>query len=173
VAWVADIYPWSRSYLDVYDHFGLLRERADYAHCIHLDATDRERMADTGTAMSFCATSNLFLGSGLFDLRPRMSCGVRVGLGTDVGGGTTLSMLRTMEESYKVCQLAGQSLSPMQAFYPRDPWRRGRALSRRPHRQLRHRQGSRLRGPRSGGDATSCPAHGAHHVTRRADCSRS
>ncbi|MET0682099.1 MAG: guanine deaminase [Casimicrobiaceae bacterium] len=117
VAWVADIYPWSRSYLDVYDHFGLLRERAVYAHCIHLDATDRKRMADTGTAMSFCATSNLFLGSGLFDLRAAHECGVRVGLGTDVGGGTTLSMLRTMEESYKVCQLAGQSLSPMQAFY--------------------------------------------------------
>ena len=117
VAWVADIYPWSRSYLDVYDHFGLLRERAVYAHCIHLDATDRKRMADTGTAMSFCATSNLFLGSGLFDLRAAHECGVRVGLGTDVGGGTTLSMLRTMAESYKVCQLAGQSLSPMQAFY--------------------------------------------------------
>ena len=117
VAWVADIYPWSRSYLDVYDHFGLLRERAVYAHCIHLDATDRKRMADTGTAMSFCATSNLFLGSGLFDLRAAHERGVRVGLGTDVGGGTTLSMLRTMAESYKVCQLAGQSLSPMQAFY--------------------------------------------------------
>jgi len=67
--------------------------------------------------MSFCATSNLFLGSGLFDLGAAHECGVRVGLGTDVGAGTTLSMLRTMEESYKVCQLAGQSLSPMQAFY--------------------------------------------------------
>ena len=117
VAWVAELYPWSRSYLDVYDHFGLLRERAVYAHCIHLDAADRKRMADTGAAMSFCATSNLFLGSGLFDLGAAHECGVRVGLGTDVGAGTTLSMLRTMEESYKVCQLAGQSLSPMQAFY--------------------------------------------------------
>jgi len=117
VAWVAELYPWSRSYLDVYDHFGLLRERAVYAHCIHLDAMDRKRMADTGTAMSFCATSNLFLGSGLFNLQAAHECGARVGLGTDVGAGTTLSMLRTMEESYKVCQLAGQSLSPMQAFY--------------------------------------------------------
>jgi guanine deaminase len=67
--------------------------------------------------MSFCATSNLFLGSGLFNLQAAHECGARVGLGTDVGAGTTLSMLRTMEESYKVCQLAGQSLSPMQAFY--------------------------------------------------------
>ena len=76
-----------------------------------------ERMAATGAAMSFCATSNLFLGSGLFDLRAAHAAGVRVGLGTDVGGGTSLSMLRTLDESYKVCQLAGQSLSPLRAFY--------------------------------------------------------
>jgi len=117
VAWVAELYPWSRSYLDVYDHYGLLRPRAVYAHCIHLDAADRQRMAATGAAMSFCATSNLFLGSGLFDARAAHEAGVRVGLGTDVGGGTTLSMLRTLDESYKVCQLAGQTLSPLRAFY--------------------------------------------------------
>jgi len=117
VEWVAALFPWSRSYLDVYDHYGLLCERAVYAHCIHLDTTDRERMAATGAAMSFCATSNLFLGSGLFDLSAARSAGVRVGLGTDVGGGTTLSMLRTMAESYKVCQLAGQTMSPLSAFY--------------------------------------------------------
>jgi len=117
VAWVAEVYPWSRSYLDVYDHYGLLCERAVYAHCIHLDAEDRQRMAATGAAMSFCATSNLFLGSGLFDLAAAHAAGIRVGLGTDIGGGTTLSMLRTMAESYKVCQMAGQTLSPLQAFY--------------------------------------------------------
>jgi len=117
VAWVAELYPWSRSYLDVYDHYGLLRPRAVYAHCIHLDARDRQRMAATGAAMSFCATSNLFLGSGLFDARAAHDAGVRVGLGTDVGGGTSLSMLRTLDESYKVCQLAGQTLSPFRAFY--------------------------------------------------------
>jgi guanine deaminase len=117
VAWVAELYPWSRSYLDVYDHYGLLRERAVYAHCIHLDATDRQRMAATGAAMSFCATSNLFLGSGLFDAHAAHEHGVRVGIGTDVGGGTSFSMLRTLDESYKVCQLAGQRLSPFRAFY--------------------------------------------------------
>ena len=117
VAWVAELYPWSRSYLDVYDHYGLLRPRAVYAHCIHLDAADRQRMAATGAAMSFCATSNLFLGSGLFDARAAHDAGVRVGIGTDVGGGTSLSMLRTLDESYKVCQLAGQTLSPLRAFY--------------------------------------------------------
>jgi guanine deaminase len=117
VAWVAELYPWSRSYLDVYDRHGLLRERAVYAHCIHLDDTDRKRMAATGAAMSFCATSNLFLGSGLFDARAAHSYGVRVGIGTDVGGGTSFSMLRTLDESYKVLQLAGQQLSPLRAFY--------------------------------------------------------
>jgi len=117
VDWVAELYPWSRSYLDVYDRYGLLRERAVYAHCIHLDDTDRARMAATGTAMSFCATSNLFLGSGLFDANAAHSHGVRVGIGTDVGGGTSFSMLRTLDESYKVLQLAGQQLSPQRAFY--------------------------------------------------------
>jgi guanine deaminase len=117
VAWVAELFPWSRSYLDVYDRYGLLRERAIYAHCIHLDGKDRQRMADAGAAMSFCATSNLFLGSGLFDAQAAHEHGVRVGIGTDVGGGTSFSLLRTLDESYKVCQLAGHRLSPLQAFY--------------------------------------------------------
>lgn len=117
VAWVAELYPWSRSYLDVYDHYGLLRPRAVYAHCIHLDERDQRRMADTGAAMSFCPTSNLFLGSGLFDTQSAWEMGIRVGIGTDVGGGTSFSMLRTLHESYKVVQLAGHALSPFKAFY--------------------------------------------------------
>jgi guanine deaminase len=117
VAWAAELFPWSRSYLDVYDHYGLLRDRAVYAHCIHLDATDRERMAATGAAMSFCPTSNLFLGSGLFDAQAAHEAGVRVGLGTDVGGGTSFSMLRTLDEAYKVSHLVGSALTPLRAFY--------------------------------------------------------
>ena len=117
VRWVAELYPESRSYLDVYDRFGLLRRGAVYGHCIHLDAADRRRMADTGAAMSFCATSNLFLGSGLFDLDAALAHGVAVGVGTDVGGGTSLSMLRTLSECYKVAQLKRQRLSPLRAFY--------------------------------------------------------
>ena len=117
VAWVADLFPTSRSYLDVYDRHGLLRERAVYAHCLHLDRTDRERMAATGAAMAFCPTSNLFLGSGLFDTHAAHEAGVRVGIGTDVGGGTSFSMLRTLDEAYKVSQLAGQKLPPLRAFY--------------------------------------------------------
>jgi len=117
VAWVAELFPWSRSYLDVYDRFGLLRDRSVYAHCIHLDAADRQSMARSGAAMSFCPTSNLFLGSGLFDLDAAAESGTRVGIGTDVGGGTSFSMLRTLSEAYKVAQLAGQRLSPLRAFY--------------------------------------------------------
>lgn len=117
VAWVGQLFPWSRSYLDVYEHFGLLRERAVYAHCIHLDADDRQRMTDSGAAAAFCPTSNLFLGSGLFDLAGALDAGMRVGVATDVGGGTSFSMLRTLGESYKIAQLQGYTLSPLQAFY--------------------------------------------------------
>ncbi len=117
VAWVAELFPWSRSYLDVYDRFGLLRDRAVYAHCIHLDEADRRRMAESGAAAAFCPTSNLFLGSGLFDLRAADLAGIRVGLATDVGGGTSFSMLQTLNEAYKVLQMNGQSLSPYRALY--------------------------------------------------------
>jgi len=114
---IAEQFPWSRSYLDVYDHFGLLRERAMYAHCLHLDKTDRSIMASKGAAGAFCPTSNLFLGSGLFDLDAMTDAGVRVGLATDVGGGTSMSMLRTMSEAYKILHLQGQSLPASRALY--------------------------------------------------------
>ncbi len=117
VAWVKKLFPQQRSYLDVYDHYGLLVERAVYAHCIHLDHTDRMRMAENGAAMAFCPTSNLFLGSGLFDLSAADKYNLRVGIGTDVGGGTSFSLLQTLNEAYKVSQMAGQTLSPLKAFY--------------------------------------------------------
>jgi guanine deaminase len=117
IAWVANLFPWSRSYLDVYDHYGLLRERAIYAHCIYLDPTDRQRMADSGAVAAFCPTSNLFLGSGLFDLNGTLAAGVRVAVATDVGGGTSFSLLRTLAEAYKVAQLRGDTLSALHGFY--------------------------------------------------------
>ena len=117
VRWVSELFPASRSYLDVYDSFHLLGPRSVFAHCIHLDQVDRERMAASGATMAFCPTSNLFLGSGLFSLDDARAQDIRVGIATDVGAGTSFSLLQTLNEAYKVCQLAGQSLTPMKAFY--------------------------------------------------------
>jgi len=117
MAWVRELYPRSRSYLEVYDGFGLLRERAVYAHCLHLDAADRRRMAGSGAAAAFCPTSNLYLGSGLFDIAAADAAGLRFSTATDVGGGTSFSMLRTLDEAHKVARLQGQDLTPLRAFY--------------------------------------------------------
>jgi len=117
VAAIAKQFPDSASYLDVYDRFGLLREKSVFAHCLHMNDDDRERMAARGGAAAFCPTSNLFLGSGLFGLQAMRAAGVRCGLGTDVGGGTSLSMLRTASEAYKVLHLQQHALSPMRALW--------------------------------------------------------
>ena len=110
-------FPDSRSYLDVYDRFGLLRDRSVFAHCLHMDDEDRATMASKGGAAAFCPTSNLFLGSGLFRLGAMRAAGIRCGLGTDVGGGTSLSLLRTASEAYKVLHLQEHALPAMQALY--------------------------------------------------------
>jgi guanine deaminase len=117
VAWVKTLFPEARSYLDVYDKYGLLRQRSMYAHCIWLDDEDRARMADTGAAVSMCATSNLFLGSGLFDFAAAERQNVALSLATDVGGGTSFSMLQTMNETYKVARMGGTYLSALRMFY--------------------------------------------------------
>ncbi|MDH3452673.1 MAG: guanine deaminase, partial [Gammaproteobacteria bacterium] len=117
VAEIAALFPARRSYLDVYDHHQLLRDRAVYAHSIHLDATDRRRLAETGSAVAFCPSCNLFMGSGLFDLRAAWRSGMRVGLGTDVGGGPTFNMLQVLSDAYKVAQLSDFNLSPYRALY--------------------------------------------------------
>jgi guanine deaminase len=117
VAWVRELFPSARSYLDVYERYGLLRERATYAHCLHLDAAERRRMGSSGAYAAFCPTSNLYLGSGLFDIAASDGAGLKFALATDVGGGSSFSMLRTMAEAYKVAQLLGQRLSPLRAFY--------------------------------------------------------
>lgn len=114
---VARLFPESDSYLDVYDRFGLLRERSVFAHCLHLSDADRRRMAEKGGAAAFCPTSNLFLGSGLFDLRSMCDANVRCGLGSDIGGGTSLSLLRIAGEAYKVLRLQDQSLPATRALY--------------------------------------------------------
>jgi len=114
---IARLFPGNRSYMDVYDEFELLRERAVFAHCLHMDDEDRRLMAQKGGAAAFCPTSNLFLGSGLFDLAAIRAAGIRCGLGTDVGGGTSLSLLNTASEAYKVLHLQDQPLQAMRALY--------------------------------------------------------
>lgn len=117
VAWVKSLYPQARSYLDVYDGFGLMRPRAMYGHCIWLDDEDRRRMVQTQSAVAMCATSNLFLGSGLFDFDKAQALNMPLSLATDVGGGTSFSMLATMNETYKVARMGGHYLSASRLFY--------------------------------------------------------
>jgi guanine deaminase len=117
VAWVKKLFPGARSYLDVYDRYGMLRPRSMYAHCIWLDDHDRTRMAETQSAISICPTSNLFLGSGLFDFARADAARVLLSLATDVGGGTSFSMLQTMNEAYKVARMGGTHLPALRMFY--------------------------------------------------------
>lgn len=117
IAWVAELFPDRHSYLDVYQHAGLVRERSVFAHCVHLDDHHHKELASHGAAIAFCPSSNLFLGSGLFDLASAKAHQVRVGLGTDVGGGTSLSLLRTLGDAYKVLQLQRQSLTSLRGIY--------------------------------------------------------
>ena len=111
VAWIAELFPEARSYLDVYARHGLLTERAVLAHGIWLDDADRRVLRDSGAQIAFCPSSNLFLGSGLFGWAQAAAAGVAVSLASDVGGGTSLSMLRTMADGYKVQALAGQRIT--------------------------------------------------------------
>jgi guanine deaminase len=117
--WIASLYPSHARYLDVYAHFGLLGRRAIYAHGIHLGESDFARLFDTQTALAHCPTSNNFLGSGLFSLhraRERRRP-VHVALATDLGGGTSFSMLRTMQAASEVAHLTGHPLSPARAWW--------------------------------------------------------
>ncbi|MBL8363205.1 MAG: guanine deaminase [Rubrivivax sp.] len=117
VRWVAELFPEARSYLDVYSRAGLLHRRSVYAHGIWLDDGDRARMAEAGAQVAHSPSSNLFLGSGLFDWRQALHAGVPVTLASDVGGGTSLSMLRTMADAYKVQAIAGQRLTAWCALH--------------------------------------------------------
>lgn len=117
VRWIAELFPEARSYLDVYDRYGLLRERAIYAHCIHLDAADRGRMAASGALAAVCPTSNLFLGSGLFDFAAALEAGMALSLGSDVGGGQSFSMFSAMRSAHEIARLRGQSVSSLQLWH--------------------------------------------------------
>ena len=110
-------FPDARHYIDAYDRFGLVGSRSLFAHCIHMDDAAMARMGEAGSAIAFCPTSNLFLGSGLFDLGHADRFGVKVGMGTDVGAGTSFSMLSTQGEAYKVCQMRASVLDPFRALH--------------------------------------------------------
>ncbi|SDH86681.1 guanine deaminase [Pseudomonas benzenivorans] len=117
IEWVKALFPERSGYLDVYDHYQLIGARSVFAHGVHLCDEECRRLAETGSAVAFCPTSNLFLGSGLFDLNKLEQHGVRVGLGTDVGAGTSFSQLQSLNEAYKVMQLQGKKLDPFKSLY--------------------------------------------------------
>ena len=119
VDWVKSLFPKRSSYLDVYAHAGLAQKRSVFGHAIHMSEEDFCTCHATGVALSHCPTSNLFLGSGLFKLFDAQDARrpVRVGLGTDVGAGTSLSQLKTLGEAYKVAALSGRKLDAVQAFW--------------------------------------------------------
>ena len=117
IAWTAELFPQARSYLDVYEQAGLLHGRAILAHGIWLDDVDRARMHATGAQLAFCPSSNLFLGSGLFDWQAATDAGIAVSVASDVGGGTSLSMLRTLADAYKVQAMRGVRLSAWKALH--------------------------------------------------------
>ncbi len=117
LAAVARLYPGHRDYLDVYAQHDLLGPRCIYAHGIHLTQREVDELAHTGTALAHCPSSNLFLGSGAFPLQQRSSAGIAIGLGSDVGAGTSFSMLRTLHAAYLVGQLLAAPPSPLQAWY--------------------------------------------------------
>jgi guanine deaminase len=119
IAFTCELYPQAKDYTDVYERYGLLGERSLFGHCIHLSEREADALSESGSVAVFCPTSNLFLGSGLFDyqrFRTREKP-LRIATATDVGGGTNYSMLRTMDEGYKVIALNGEKLNPFQSFW--------------------------------------------------------
>jgi guanine deaminase len=121
VAWVNELFKndvrEGTSYLGVYDAFGLMTRRAVFAHGVHLSDADFSLLKDRDSAVSFCPTSNMFLGSGLFPYDKAHGMGVKIGLGTDIGAGTSFSQLHTLNEAYKVVKLQGGKLSGLQGLY--------------------------------------------------------
>jgi guanine deaminase len=117
MAFVAELFPEAKDYLDVYDQYNLLGKRSVFAHGVHLNNREHQRLRETGASVSFCPTSNLFLGSGLLDIKELDQQQVAYSVATDVGGGTSFSMLQTLHEAYKVTQLKGNSLSPLKSLY--------------------------------------------------------
>ena len=117
VRWVRELFPDARSYLDVYRGFGLLGPRSLFGHAIHMDDDDLGLAGSSGSRFVHCPTSNLFMGSGLFDIARTRQAGIPVLLGSDVGGGSSLSPFATMKAAYETAQLNGRTLAPEDAFW--------------------------------------------------------
>ena len=117
--WVRSLFPQADSYLDIYDRAGLVGPRSVFGHGIHLDEADFALCHARGAALAHCPSANLFLGSGLFRLfdARRPDRAIRVGLGSDIGAGTSLCALQNLGEAYKIAQLKGRALHPLQAWY--------------------------------------------------------
>ncbi|MCP8896598.1 guanine deaminase [Shinella daejeonensis] len=117
IAFATALYPEAKDYTDIYARYGLLTDRMLLGHCIHMSDREISVLAETGAVGVFCPTSNLFLGSGLFDRDRFDRLGARWAVASDVGAGTSFSMLETMDEAYKVLHLQGQRLTPFSSFY--------------------------------------------------------
>lgn len=117
VALAAELHPGAPDYFGIYQDHGLAGPRSLFGHCLHLTERERAAMAETGSVAVFCPTSNLFLGSGLFDMAGLETQGLRTAIASDIGGGTSPSMLRTLSEGYKVLALQGQRMDPLTAFW--------------------------------------------------------
>lgn len=117
VLWIKELFKESKSYLDVYKYFNLVGGKSVFAHCIHLEDEDFQVLKDNGSAISFCPSSNLFLGSGLFNYARAKELEIPIGIGSDIGAGTSFSILRNLGDAYKICQLNKTSFSPLEAFY--------------------------------------------------------
>lgn len=117
IAWVKELYPQCKNYFDVYDSHQLSGDHSVFGHCIHNSEDEYKRMADTNSKAVLCPTSNLFLGSGLFDLDKLNDYQITTALASDVGGGDSFSMFSVMNEAYKICKLKGRNLDPVEAFY--------------------------------------------------------
>ncbi|MCL5260660.1 MAG: guanine deaminase [Gammaproteobacteria bacterium] len=117
VEFVRELFPQYKDYTDVYDHYNLLGKRSIFAHGVHISDREFQRLIETESVVPWCPTSNFFLGSGLFDVNKAVKLNLRIGLATDVGGGSTFSMLRVLNEAYKVAALQGVALSPLKSFY--------------------------------------------------------
>ncbi|WP_066705805.1 guanine deaminase [Celeribacter ethanolicus] len=117
IEWVKGLYPEARDYLDTYEQFGLVREGALFGHAIHLEPREIAHLKAMDCSLIHCPTSNTFIGSGLFDMGARKGEGLRVGLATDTGGGSSFSMLRTMAAAYEIGQLSHTAIHPAQLLW--------------------------------------------------------